>query len=203
MDILFDVDKQFVNYKNYCVASNGIVADSKNYLRAVFMFTPDWDGLIKTAIFAGGGNYYEVILVDNACMVPAEVIKPPKFTVSVAGVSYTGNQLITTSSLAVNITYSGYHEGITPADPTPDVYAQIIAIMQQQASDVEACILTTTAISLTITATARDGNTAYQCATRADIASIPATAVTGDTAIVIADWSAWQKNDDSWEEIII
>ena len=59
-------------------------------------------------------------------------------------------------------------------------------------------------IPSTITATTRDGSTTYQCAARADIANIPATAAVGDTAIVEADWSIWIKGvAGAWEEIII
>ncbi len=98
-----------------------VVGDSKNYLKASFSFSEEWTGTI-TAVFDYGGKAYCVILSeDNTCTVPWEVIKPPHFTVSV----FCGD-LITANKVSVAVEKSGYCEGKTPAEPTPDVYRQIL-----------------------------------------------------------------------------
>ena len=98
-----------------------VVGDSKNYLQAKFSFSDEWSDL-KTAIFKYGDAAYCVILPDdNVCTVPWEVIKPPYFTVSVFG-----GDLITANIVSVVVEKSGYTEGETPEEPTPDVYTQIL-----------------------------------------------------------------------------
>lgn len=128
MDVKFKIENQIISRTDRV----RVVADSKNYLRAVFAFTPEWGGLTKTAIFGNNNNYYEMLLDGDACMVPAEVIKPPYFSVSVVA-----GDRITANIATVDVIASGYREGETPAEPTPDVYAQIIANMEQQAVDAE------------------------------------------------------------------
>ena len=97
-----------------------VVADSKNYLKAHFIFSNEWQG-IKTAIFKKGLTVLNVILDNDECFVPWEVIKPGKF-----GVSVFCGDLITADISWVNVSASGYEDGGEPQDPTPDVYTQII-----------------------------------------------------------------------------
>ena len=97
-----------------------VVSDSRNYLKAVFSFSEEWIG-DKTAIFGHGGEFFSVLLEDDGCTVPWEVIKAPHFSVSVV----CGDR-ITTNAVSVNVQKSGYVEGETPKEPTPDVYEQIL-----------------------------------------------------------------------------
>ena len=98
-----------------------VVGDSRKYLKAHFSFSEEWDG-INTAIFKNGEDVFCVVLPDdNLCLVPWEVIKPPYFTVSVFG-----GDLITANIVSVAVEKSGYTEGETPEEPTPDVYTQIL-----------------------------------------------------------------------------
>ena len=103
--------------------TNRVVSDSRNYLRASFEFSEEWTG-IKTAIFKSGDIVRNSILENNECLVPWEVIKPGLMKVSV----FCGD-LITADSSTVPITESGYAEGGAPQDPTPTVYDQIIAML--------------------------------------------------------------------------
>jgi len=111
------------NVKNQIITrtdSFNVVADSQGYLKAKFTFTEEWENEI-TAIFGNGDEYYSVILADNGCMVPWEVINAPFFTVS----AVCGDR-ITANSVRVEVEKSGYIEGETPKEPTPDVYEQIL-----------------------------------------------------------------------------
>ena len=122
MRITFEVGNQTIIRTD----RNKIVANSKNYLFADFSFSSDWDGVIKTAIFSKGKKSYSVILdKDNSCLVPWEVLEVGDFSVSVFG-----GDLITTDSSIIQVIESGYTEGQTPSNPTPDVYQQIISMIE-------------------------------------------------------------------------
>ena len=112
----FDIKNQIIER----VDLFGVVADSRNYLKATFSFSEEWIGE-KTAIFGHSGEFYSVVLEEDVCSVPWEVIKAPHFSVSVV----CGDR-ITTNLVTVNVQKSGYAQGETPKVPTPDVYEQIL-----------------------------------------------------------------------------
>ena len=74
------------NVKNQIISRTDnfdVVADSQNYLSAEFTFTEEWTGSV-VAVFGGAdGKFYDVLVAENKCLVPWEVIKAPFFTVSV------------------------------------------------------------------------------------------------------------------------
>ncbi len=120
MVIIFNIENQTINcIKNYCPA-----ADSREYLKAKFIFTSDWDGCVKTAIFSGTEKAYEVLLTGDECTVPHEVLGG-RFGVSVFGIN--GDMRITTDTAYITVHKSGFAEGETPSDPTPTVYEQLLA----------------------------------------------------------------------------
>lgn len=65
-----------------------------------------------------------VLLENDECLVPWEVIKPGLLNVSV----FCGD-LITADYTEVRIWQSGYEDGGSPEDPTPTIYEQIIAML--------------------------------------------------------------------------
>lgn len=97
---------------------------TREYLRAEFSFSEEWDGLTKTAFFRGAnGNTYSQLLENDACTVPAEALAAPgRVGVSVSGTR--GETIITTDikSFSVPATLSGG----TPSDPEPTVWQQIL-----------------------------------------------------------------------------
>lgn len=108
-----------------------LVTESKNYVRAIFEFSNDWDGITKTAIFKKGENVYHVILEDDACMVPWEVLATDgSFIVSVFG-----GDLITADSAYIRVTKSAYEDGGAPAEPTPSVYEQVISALESKVAE--------------------------------------------------------------------
>ena len=102
-----------------------VVADSKNFLYCKFLFSPEWDGVEKTAVFAGESVYNVLIDGDGRCLVPHECIKFPSFSISVFG-----GDLITANKLQIAVFESGAVEGETPPAPTPDVYDQLVLLVQ-------------------------------------------------------------------------
>ena len=68
---------------------------TREYLRAEFDFSEEWDGMTKTAFFRGAGNTYSQLLKDDACTVPTEALAAPgRVGVSVSGTL--GETVITT-----------------------------------------------------------------------------------------------------------
>lgn len=119
MTLTFLLDYQQISRTDKSV----VVAGSVNYLRA--KFSPKSDGwkLPVTALFNGTA----VLLDENwECAVPWEVVQQAgSFTVS----AFCGS-LQTANTVIVPVIASGYKNGETPPEPTPDVYNQILGVMQ-------------------------------------------------------------------------
>ena len=132
MILNFDVKKQIITRTD----QNQVVANSKNYLKAKFSFTEEWQGK-KTALFKHKSQnlVYELWLDENdTCFVPWEVIKSGSFFVSVVC-----GELITTSNACVDVDDSGFNgDKFHPTDPTPSVYSQILKIAQSVRDDADA-----------------------------------------------------------------
>ena len=120
MTLTFLLDYQQISRTDKSV----VVAGSVNYLRAKFSpKSNDWK-LPVTALFNG----MAVLLDENwECAVPWEVVQQAgSFTVS----AFCGS-LQTANTVTVPVVASGYKNGETPPEPTPDVYNQILGVMQE------------------------------------------------------------------------
>lgn len=124
LNLSFEVTNQLIRR----IDKNTVVADSKNYLYATFIFSDEWQGT-KTAIFKHSGETYHVLLENDMCLVPWEVIKQGILSVSV----FCGD-LITSSTAHITINKSDYSDGGTPSEPTPDIYSQIISMINDMGS---------------------------------------------------------------------
>lgn len=54
-----------------------ITSGSENANQLRFEFSPDWDGLERTAIFQAGCAEKTMVLTGGACTIPPEVLKTP------------------------------------------------------------------------------------------------------------------------------
>ena len=114
MTLVFYVNNQTISL-NPSQKSIEIVADSKNYLKAKFVFqSSDWKvDIPKYVLFSHNGKTYKKYLgiedgvAENECFVANEVIKPGEFTVSVFCEDY-----ITTDVVKIPVKKSGYTENI-------------------------------------------------------------------------------------------
>ena len=120
MNITIEVAKQHL----IITSDEIIVAGSQNYLNAVFSFSSEWAGLMKTVIFRNGTIIKAVMLNNDRCEVPPEVIKDGWLCITVFG-----GDLITTDIAKAYISTTGYSEPIE--DPTPDVYTQIMLYLSK------------------------------------------------------------------------
>lgn len=107
-----------------------VVAKSRSYLFAHFDFkTDDWPG-VKTALFDHPGldkPIPAIIDSNNICLVPWEWLNVEEETNG--EVSVFCSDRVTTNTAPVTIERSGYKKSAEPKPPTPDVYAQIIAMI--------------------------------------------------------------------------
>lgn len=97
---------------------------TREYLRAEFSFSEEWDGTVKTAFFRGAdGENHPKLLKDDTCTVPAEALTAPgRVGVSVSGTL--GETVITTDikSFSLPATLSGG----TPSDPEPTLWQEVL-----------------------------------------------------------------------------
>lgn len=121
--LTFDVNKQIITRTDNNVA----IADSVDYLTATFSFSEEWENCSKTVIFRSGDTIKSLLLENDTCIVPWEVINLGGFKVSVIGVN--GNVLITTNVVDIPCGASGYADGEEPEPPTPSEWQQIMAIL--------------------------------------------------------------------------
>lgn len=126
-----------VNEQKLSLLSNPwIVGNSYNYVNCQFSFSDDWDGLPKTAIFTNGSREYPVTLNrSDQAKVPWEVLSPEQFYVSVVGGSPNDN-MITTNIIAIDVHPSNechrYDNYNCNRNPTPDIYQQILDLLQDK-----------------------------------------------------------------------
>ena len=110
-----------------------IVADSRNLIEFVFTFNGEiWKNINKTAVFKVNNLSYNVLLVNDACIVPYQAMTQTDgfFTLSVFG-----GDLITTNEIQIELIASGFELGVAPPVPPQDVYNQLVeSVMQERAA---------------------------------------------------------------------
>lgn len=120
MELRFQLKHQEIKRLDRNVVASG----SRNYVTARFIpITDDWSGIV-TAIF----DDYLVVLDENlSCHVPYEVLQNKgQFSVS----AFCGD-LHTATAETVLVMQSGYRDGIEPGEPEPDVYSQIVSMVNE------------------------------------------------------------------------
>lgn len=96
--LMFNVDSQHITRDPECDFT-GLVAGTRNYLKACFSFSQEWDGCVLVASFWRGGREHAVRIIDGACEIPPEVLSGMTFSVSVTGQK--GDYRITTNRVTV------------------------------------------------------------------------------------------------------
>ena len=131
VNVYFQVEGQRLK----CLDKKIIASGSKNYLNAVFTFSPDWDDMCKTAIFIRNGTKKHKLLVEDQCVIPWEVIQQGGFVLSLVGmrdgsIVTTGEEPFDIQTTATPVLVSnGYVAGKSVEPPTEDVYEQIIEML--------------------------------------------------------------------------
>lgn len=114
------------------------VSESVKHETIKFLFSDNWKGYQKTAVFSASGVEPINVLLDEAselciskqeCYIPFEVLKGDWFYLSVFGVN--GDSLATTTKAKIEVLESGYALGDKPSQPTQSEYSQMLQIANQ------------------------------------------------------------------------
>jgi len=129
MELQFTVDNQNISFQK---PSESVVNDSTNYVKAIFSFSGKlWEkNGTKTAIFRQMNKAYSVILTDDWCYVPPEVLKNCGFSVGVMTTYQEGEKPATvwTKDCIVDTSPSCYADNFANG-VTPSQYEQIMALI--------------------------------------------------------------------------
>lgn len=140
-----------------------ITADSAEFVTASFSFDASWSGLYKTAVFRFGEKVYHVVLENDACKFPQEVLLNGMCYVSVFGVL--SSTRATTTEVGIEVEKSGFVK-VEPAAQTPDPYNYFLqaATAQKQAAEAAAAeaLESQNKAQLAATAATEQNNAAYQ-----------------------------------------
>lgn len=112
-----------------------VTSGSVNVYTVQFEFSPEWDGLSRTAVFKAGTESRSMLLgPDNQCEIPWEVLAKPDVLLE-TGVYGTRNGDVVLPTIWAGL--GKIQKGVTVGDeakpPTPDVYQQIMAAAQEAA----------------------------------------------------------------------
>lgn len=113
------------------IASGGV---EENKIK--FDFDSTWDGYIKVAVFYQDKEhvYRQIVQADNSCIVPKEAtLNPGTMFFGVFGAK--GDKILTSEVIRYRIVQGAITEDTTPADPTPDIYAQMLQIYNTLKTD--------------------------------------------------------------------
>ena len=106
--------------------------------RIQWTFCDAWRGYMKTALFSRkkkGGKIFPMIIQNDECLIPREVLNDRgRFYISVIG-DKDGIRL-TSNMLEYEVNPSLAASEILPSDPTPDVYAQIMNMLNRKADNI-------------------------------------------------------------------
>ena len=140
-----------------------ITADSAEFVTASFSFDASWSGLYKTAVFRFGEKVYHVVLENDACKFPQEVLLNGMCYVSVFGVL--SSTRATTTEVGIEVEKSGFVKVELNAQ-TPDPYNYFLqaATAQKQAAEAAAAeaLESQNKAQLAATAATEQNSAAYQ-----------------------------------------
>ena len=137
-----------VNTRRALVGTKELITTNSAGIQVQFTFSEDWDGLSKFAIFRNAEIEESKVTValtsSGLCTLPSEncaeeYVDEPVF-VGVYGTDGLGTVIIPTVWASLGGLREGaVYEGVEPAEPTPDMWAQILAIANEALDIAEAC----------------------------------------------------------------
>lgn len=118
-----------------------IVSDSINQVRFEFIRLNGWENVVLTAQFTQSGTTYSVITQDDTAVLPTE-ITAGALEISVFGSESGRASRFTVEPLSLIIRASGFvPDGVSPIPPTPDLYAQWVAVVEEARKNAESSAL--------------------------------------------------------------
>lgn len=107
-----------------------VASGDKKSVSIRLIFSGHWNGFVKSAVFftSWDKTVYEVLLEDNGCEVPWEVLKiSGDLFIGVRGVNPDTNAVKTSTLVKYKVEKGAPVGDATSVGPTPDVYQQILA----------------------------------------------------------------------------
>lgn len=116
---------------------NKLVAVSRNNVAARFEFNSDWEGITPlVAQFSKDENTcYDVFIENGECIVPWEVLENE----GILTITVFGGDLITTSSVNINVYGNGLVGGLVPTVASPSVYSEVVRLSGEIEADWNNC----------------------------------------------------------------
>ncbi len=114
------------------------VSGTRNSCDCQFLFSEDWTGLDRTAVFFTRDRKHSCILgAGNICCIPWEVLEQPgqELYAGVYG-TQSGAVILATAPAKLGMIQNGVKPGEISLAPTPDVYDQILAAANEALADV-------------------------------------------------------------------
>lgn len=116
-----------------------ITSGSRNVYVVQFKLSEEWDPLTATAVFMAGNRIINVLLDDDReCMVPWEVMQyaGEQVMIGVFG-TMNGNVVLPTVWASMGNLQQGVTTGVSPSEPTPSVYQQIVGQLNRLKTQIE------------------------------------------------------------------
>lgn len=169
------------NQSMYLTTRGKVVADSQGYLGAKFLFSDDWDDVIKIAQFKRDDLFFSIKLdANDECTVPWEVlVDEGVFIANVFGNNRPNaeNKIITVNPVEVHVEKSGLTDGELPSNPTMGIDGSVLYEITQYTERAEIAATTATNASADALASAQDAeNSADSASASADTAASSAAA---------------------------
>lgn len=123
-----------------------VAAGAQGTITASFAFDAAWEGKNRTARFTRGDGVFDVLLENDACTVPWEVLAGA----GVFSVSVFGGATLTTGVVDVYVTESGILPGALPAEPSPGYFDGILSACLTAAESARAATETITTAAETV-----------------------------------------------------
>ena len=123
----FEIINRVIKCTEYNVC---LIGDNEDY-KATFVFDNEWNGMIKTARFIQNGKYVDQILSNDKCSIPVEVLKQGRLSVGV----YADGMVTTPCEIYIRQSIKETNGAV--AEPTPDVYSQIIKMIENISINIE------------------------------------------------------------------
>lgn len=105
-----------------------LTSGASGIYEALFTFSPEWDGLIKTAVFKAGAKIVSVQLNENLCTVPRDVLEQAEQRLYIGVFGTDGDTVVIPTVYADSgrIQRGADTTGAPASAPTPTVYEQLI-----------------------------------------------------------------------------
>lgn len=129
-----NVDK---NMMTVCRTEPVTSGSSKVYL-VKFHFSPEWDDLNKIAVFRCDKMVRDVLLDEDICFIPWEVLIFPRRTLDLGVYGTMGGDVVL-PTIWTNLTtiLEGVQTGIEARPPTPTLYQQILDRLSKLESELK------------------------------------------------------------------